>query len=91
MDYLAEQDEINNRKPLDAETLSTLPIVKYQKRSDQTEEKDDDNQCVICYNQFEEGDIIAILPCAHKFHQEELWRWFEKQGTCPIDKMPVKQ
>jgi hypothetical protein len=47
--------------------------------------------CSICIDDFEEGEIIRLLPrCGHAFHTECILPWLtEKQGCCPTCKALV--
>jgi len=47
--------------------------------------------CSICIEDFEEGEMIRLLPrCGHAFHTECILPWLtEKQGCCPTCKALV--
>ncbi|CAJ2633974.1 unnamed protein product [Trifolium pratense] len=41
--------------------------------------------CSICFQDFEDGELVRILPkCYHIFHLECIDKWFVQQGSCPI-------
>jgi len=43
--------------------------------------------CVICLDNFEESDVLRVLPCRHEFHQPCVDRWFtEGRQFCPMCK-----
>ncbi len=42
-------------------------------------------ECSICLNDFENNENILILPCIHIFHENCLKEWFKKRSTCPLD------
>ena len=44
----------------------------------------DEATCVICQMEYEEGDKLVILPCAHTFHEACVARWLEDKPTCPV-------
>ena len=46
----------------------------------------DQNTCVVCLMDYEEGDKVRTLPCFHIFHQECIDRWLQENKTCPVDK-----
>jgi len=59
-----------------------------------TEEEDDLDSlevptCTICFCPFEEGDIIADLPCKHEFHVECLKGWVQRKNACPLCNVPL--
>ena len=40
--------------------------------------------CSVCLSPFLEGDVIMRLRCGHMFHDNEILRWLESSGGCPI-------
>jgi hypothetical protein len=45
-------------------------------------------ECVICLEEFEVGDELAILECFCKFHKACIVEWYEKgSGRCPTHKI----
>ncbi|KAJ1389566.1 Zinc finger, RING-type [Sesbania bispinosa] len=41
--------------------------------------------CSICFQDFEEGELVRILPkCCHLFHLECIDKWLVQQGSCPM-------
>ncbi|KAM6465591.1 E3 ubiquitin-protein ligase ZNRF4-like [Liasis olivaceus] len=51
------------------------------------------DSCVICLAEYEAGDLLSILPCAHVFHYACINTWLLIQPmaeqTCPICKQTV--
>jgi len=47
--------------------------------------------CSICIDEFVPGELLRVLPrCNHAFHTECILPWLtERQGCCPMCKMPV--
>ena len=47
----------------------------------------DQESCVICLSEFENGDSITTLPCGHDYHTECIKPWLLKRSSkCPICK-----
>eukprot|EP00742_Colponemidia_sp_Colp-10_P004097 GILJ01004372.1.p1 GENE.GILJ01004372.1~~GILJ01004372.1.p1 ORF type:complete len:508 (+),score=48.62 GILJ01004372.1:154-1677(+) len=46
-------------------------------------------QCMICLSEFEEGKEIRTLPCLHFFDCECIDQWLRTNKTCPICKTAV--
>ena len=42
--------------------------------------------CMICLSNFQDGDILSLLPCAcgHQYHRVCLISWLERKVTCPL-------
>ncbi|KAH1263718.1 hypothetical protein AAZX31_02G273900 [Glycine max] len=41
--------------------------------------------CSICFQDFEDGELVRILPkCDHLFHLECIDKWLVQQGSCPM-------
>jgi len=45
-----------------------------------------DTECTICYEEFEEGAVIARLDCFCIFHKKCIDQWFKKSNKCPLHK-----
>ena len=55
-----------------------------------TETTDIRDTCTICIEDFEVGDRIVNLPCAHKFHTKCISPWLKKSTECPNCKNEIK-
>lgn len=44
---------------------------------------EDKGECVICFDDLEQGDTIARLPCLCIYHKSCIDKWFEKNRSCP--------
>uniref|UniRef100_A0A1A9X5R4 RING-type E3 ubiquitin transferase n=1 Tax=Glossina brevipalpis TaxID=37001 RepID=A0A1A9X5R4_9MUSC len=65
--------------------LKKLPILKYTKNSDLAYDT-----CVICLDEFVEGDKLRVLPCKHPYHSDCIDTWLtENKRDCPICKRKV--
>lgn len=51
------------------------------------------NECIICFDDFKEGDLVTPLPCRntklHVFHSDCIKTWFWKENICPLCKEHV--
>ena len=44
---------------------------------------------VICLEYFVNGDVLATIPCFHRFHRKCIKEWFKNKNTCPICKTKI--
>jgi len=83
----------SGQRGLQREELENLPATMYQepeslrnksKSNDETQESDNKKSCVICLNDFQNGEHIRTLPCVHNFHKDCIDNWLTQKGCCPI-------
>ena len=76
----------SRENPTDAAIVSELP----EQRIDDIKKLDKDKQnCVICMEDFKNGDKSTNLPCLHMFHTNCIQSWLKTQNTCPICKFKL--
>ena len=59
-----------------------IPLVIYVKG-------EEEEVCVVCLSEMEEGDMLRMLRCGHAFHGECVDPWLMAQQTCPLCKADV--
>ncbi|XP_021296630.1 E3 ubiquitin-protein ligase RING1-like [Herrania umbratica] len=40
--------------------------------------------CIVCLEEFEEGEILKRLPCLHHYHGDCIIPWLRIRATCPL-------
>lgn len=45
--------------------------------------------CVVCLEEYQEGDVLRQLPCNHHSHKNCLDPWLSMRGTCPLCIQPI--
>ena len=67
---------------LTQEQIDTLldPPVAYEEGVTPTMEK----QCLICMENFQNGQLVRILPCKHVYDKESIDEWLSKEKRCPL-------
>ena len=43
-----------------------------------------EKECIICFEEYKEGDIIIELDCKHIYHDPCISKWLQKDLSCPI-------
>ena len=51
----------------------------------------EEKKCVICLEEFKNGDEKTTVPCFHIFHPNCINEWFKKHDTCPICKTKFEE
>ncbi len=80
-DFLQRMGSREN--PTDEDILNELPETQIEDVNKLDPEK---KNCIICLEDFKNGDKAIILPCIHLFHNECIKNWLKTQNTCPICK-----
>lgn len=78
------QVDLRSQVPLGDEETKRLPTRKYRKGEEKME------QCVICVENFHDGENLRVLPCEHYFHRQCIDEWLINHSTvCPLCKYEV--
>lgn len=79
--YLTEQDMSRGVMEEVLEATTTTLVWK----GPDTLKKTDDDECVICFEQYQVDETIRVLKCGHNFHAKCIDRWLlAKQNKCPF-------
>ena len=71
-------------RPTPQATLDALQTVRYA-----TVKVDDDAQCAICCEQFEDEQFVIKLPCRHVFCEADILEWLNNYDSYPICRAQV--
>lgn len=87
---------------LNKSEINRLPTRKYISNiggSDASSSKDFDEtvhkraelnkECQVCLCDYENGDVLRILPCFHEFHTACIDPWLKINHTCPVCRVEV--
>lgn len=73
----------NHEHPTDQQIVNELPETQIDDVNKLSPEK---KNCVICLEDFKNGDKATVLPCLHLFHKNCIQNWLKTQNCCPICK-----
>ncbi|ONI05628.1 hypothetical protein PRUPE_5G015800 [Prunus persica] len=69
--------------PAPTEVVESLPVKLFSKL--QKHQYEEAAQCYICLVEYEEGDIMRVLPCHHEFHKTCIDKWLKEiHRVCPL-------
>lgn len=80
---MAEEAERNNSAQ--ATDIAALPTSKKTETMNMGAQK----QCMVCLEDFANGDDLKTLPCLHIYHQACIERWLGTDNSCPVCKTPI--
>ncbi|CAF3372628.1 unnamed protein product [Rotaria sp. Silwood1] len=85
---LLELDASVNKQALSNDQINTLPTEKFRHSANTTAEE---NQCSICWDNFEPNQTLRRLPCLHRYHQSCIDNWLKTSSLCPVCRTPSNQ
>lgn len=82
---------------VEAKVLFMIPVLRYSAKDSGSDNggnssafRVDQNECVICLGEFEDGDTVRLLPdCRHAFHKPCIDDWFSGHSNCPVCRSPI--
>jgi len=78
------------RVPACESLVAALPVSVYTTTSEMPGSPGDSNECTICLQEYEDGEVLKRLPCLHRFHEGCIDRWLLQSKYCPVCKMAVE-
>ncbi|CAI5465969.1 unnamed protein product [Closterium sp. Yama58-4] len=69
-----------------AASAASSNLVSSQQGKEGDESKGSSEQCTVCLEPFQEGEMVRLLPCLHQFHSQCIDQWLQRQANCPICK-----
>lgn len=83
---------VSTKKPASVLLIESLPTYRY-KATDQTTTTivKQDHTCSICICEFEQDDVLRMLPCLHRYHKDCVDKWLSINRLCPTCNTDVKK
>ncbi|CAF0962574.1 unnamed protein product [Adineta steineri] len=85
---LLELDSTIASKALTKEQINRLPTERFDRPKNRSAEE---NKCSICWDEFEQNQLLRRLRCFHLYHQECIDNWLKDKNQCPICRIPPIQ
>lgn len=79
---LAERLGDAKPKGLTKPEIEQLPSYRFNKENHNSDM--DQTSCVVCMCDFENRQLLRVLPCSHEFHAKCVDKWLKTNRTCPI-------
>ncbi|XP_065911636.1 uncharacterized protein [Dysidea avara] len=76
--------------PAKAQGMKKEEIERLRTRVYKGKTSSDSSNCVICMNDYEAGDKLRELLCAHEYHTHCIDQWLKENQTCPICRLDTK-
>ena len=85
-------NNINVRNPSILNSSNDNEYLLYEFSLQNVDKLDDDKKkCIICLEDFKNGDNVSFLPCTHFFHFKCINSWFKNKNICPLCKKEITQ
>lgn len=78
-------DEAHRGNPAQASDIAALPTRKFCNSDALREQK----KCLVCLEEFGDGDDLKTLPCLHIYHQHCVEHWLRTDNSCPVCKTRI--
>ncbi|GFO44219.1 RING finger protein 44 [Plakobranchus ocellatus] len=67
---------------LSVDKIQEIPTRQFSRGAEHS--GSDQTSCVFCICDFEDKQLLRILPCFHEFHAECVDEWLKTNRTCPL-------
>lgn len=80
---LAERLGEAKPKGLTKPEIEQLPAYRFNKENPHSDM--DQTSCVVCMCDFENRQLLRVLPCSHEFHAKCVDKWLKVRIVLPVD------
>ena len=82
-------NNMNNENMGNGVEPTILNNLDTAKLKDVSKLEDDKKNCIICMEDFKNGDEVIYLPCLHVFHNTCILEWLKRHDDCPVCKFKL--
>jgi hypothetical protein len=73
-----------NLKGASPEEIDALRVLRLDEDTLRGLQESEGSKCVICFDAYEAGDVVRVLPCGHQMHCRCIDPWLLMKAECPI-------
>lgn len=77
-------ERLGEAKPKGLAKYEIEQLTSYRFNSEIKHSPMDQTSCVVCMCDFENRQMLRVLPCSHEFHAKCVDKWLKTNRTCPI-------
>ncbi|GFO27141.1 RING finger protein [Plakobranchus ocellatus] len=74
---------------LSEDKIQEIPTRQFSRGAERS--GSDQTSCVFCMCDFEDKQLLRILPCFHEFHAKCVDEWLKTHQTCPVCRYDVRR
>jgi hypothetical protein len=82
-----QQPAVSGVSQSQLDSLPTRTFTKKPGEASASELKDVEKEhvtCMVCLQEYEDGDELRTLPCFHSFHSSCIDMWLKRKDMCPV-------
>ena len=77
-------DFFNRSSDIQECIITTDALNEYLDNNTSNSISNDNTDCCICLDKFEENHKSIVLECSHRFHRSCISNWLKKELNCPL-------
>jgi E3 ubiquitin-protein ligase RNF38/44 len=77
-------ERLGEAKPRGLQKVEIDQLPSYRFNAESKRSSMDQTSCVVCMCDFENRQLLRVLPCSHEFHGKCVDKWLKTNRTCPI-------
>ncbi|XP_052771803.1 E3 ubiquitin-protein ligase RNF38-like isoform X2 [Mya arenaria] len=77
-------ERLGDAKPKGLCRMEIEQLPAYRFNGENLRNGADQTSCVVCMCEFENRQMLRVLPCYHEFHAKCIDKWLKTNRTCPI-------
>ena len=83
-------DFFNRSSDIQECIITTDALNEYLDNNTSNSISNDNTDCCICLDKFEENHKSIVLECSHRFHRACISNWLKKELNCPLCRKKVE-